>query len=497
MLEHSRSLLLAAAVVGVPPSALEQRLEGSTVVVSLDPALPLGLLTTRVLLTTLRRGPGRLALERDGLPGREAERLEVAANAVDFSRPLHVGRLADDDRAVHIHVGASAPRGVIRIVPEGYGAHIAAASSAIISPTRAGNELGAVYTAALGATEAFKHAAGVRPARRVLHRHLKFCPVTLSDDLGRAPGLPDPLALNLALIGVGAIGTGIALVLSELPVEGVMLAVDRQQFDRENRGTYAIGTAEDAAARPSKVELAARVLRWFDVRKFPYPLSRLLAAIDEGAVPWPSLVLTALDTPEARREAQRLWPDRLIDAATGDTMVGLHDHLFGTDPCMRCLFPEQHDLTSGAEQLADQLGIAPEVLADGERILEASDLRGMPEGQQDRLRPQLGRPVCGLVRALGLTTADAEGFMPSAPFISLQAACLSVGRLLADVLGVARSGNFVQYDGLIGPQHASVLQIKRSPACYCSSRAQTIAGVRSRRRGRGTVGEYAEPGTQP
>lgn len=484
VLEHSRSLLLAAAAAGTPPSALERRLEDSTVVVSFDPELPHGLLAARVLLTTLRRGPGRLALERDGLPGREAERIEAAVNAVDGSRPLHVGGLADDDRAVRIHVGASAPGGVIRIVPEGHGAHVAAASSAVISPARAGNALGAVYTAALGATEAFKHTAGVRSARRVFHRHLRFCPVTLSGDLGRASDLPDAVTLNLALIGVGAIGTGIALILSELPAEGALLAVDRQQFDRENRGTYAIGTAVDATFRPHKVELAARVLRRFDVCEFPYPLSRLLAAVDAGAVPWPPLVLTALDTPEARREAQRLWPDRLIDGATGDTMVGLHDHLFGNDPCMHCLFPERHDLPSGAEQLATELGIAPEVLADGERLLKASDLRGMPEDHQDRLRPQLGKPVCGLVRALGLTTADAEGFMPSAPFISLQAACLSVGRLLAGVLGVARNGNFVQYDGLIGPQHASVLRMERSPACYCSARPQTIAAVRARR-GRG------------
>lgn len=143
----------------------------------------------------------------------------------------------------------------------------------------------------------------------------------------------------------------------------------------------------------------------------------------------------------------------------------------GHDPCMRCLFPERHDIPSGAERLAAELGLAAQALAEGERLLEASDLRGMPEDQQQRLRPQFGKPICGLVRALGLTTADAEGFMPSAPFISLQAACLSIGRLLASVLGVTPSGNFMQYDGLIGPQHASVLHMKRSPECYCSVRA--------------------------
>lgn len=266
-----------------------------------------------------------------------------------------------------------------------------------------------------------------------------------------------------------------------MPADGALLAADCQKFGLENRATYAIGTTADAAAGISKTELAARVLTRFDVAQFPYPLSRLLAAVDGGDIPWPSLVLTALDTPEARREAQRLWPERLIDGATGDTMVGLHDHRAGHDPCMRCLFPERHDLPSGTEHLATELGIAPEVLADGDRPLEASDLLGLPEDQQRRLRPQLGKPICGLVRALGLTTADAGGFMPSAPFISLQAACLSVGRLLADELGVPRNGNFVQYDGLIGPQNVSVLHMERSPECYCSTRAQTISDIRAHR----------------
>lgn len=488
-LEHSRSLLLAATATGTAESALERRLEDATVVVSVDPALPLSLLTARVLLTTLRRGPGRLAIDPGSLPAADVEHIEAAVNAVDGSRTLHVGRVADNERAVRVHVGCTAPRGVIRIVPEGYGAHIAAMSSAVIRPGQPGNALGAVYAAALGAAEAFKDTAGVLPARRIRHRHLRFCPVTLSEDLNRAPRLPDSVTLNMGLIGVGAIGTGIALILSELPAEGTLLAVDRQRFDRENRGTYALGTPDDAIARPYKVELATRVLRRFSVCEYPHALSELLTAVDAGTVPWPRLVLSALDTPEARREAQRLWPDRLIDAATGDTMVGLHDHRFGIDPCMWCLFPERHDGPSDVDRFAAGLGLAAEVLADGERLLEASDLAGIPEDQRRRLEPEVGKPVCGLLRALALTTVDADGFMPAAPFISLQAACLSVGRLLADVTGTECTGNFLQYDGLVGPQHASVLSMKQDQACYCTMRSETIGSVRARRAGREPAGQ--------
>ncbi len=312
--------------------------------------------------------------------------------------------------------------------------------------------------------------------------------MTLSQDLGRAPELPSSIILGLGLIGVGAIGTGIALILSELPAEGALLAVDRQRFGRENLGTYSVGTAADVVTQPYKVELATRVLRRFDVREFPHPLSQLLTEIDAGTMPWSPVALTALDTPEARREAQRLWPDHLIDGATGDTMLGLHDHRYGLDPCMMCVFPERHDQPSGVDRVAAELGIPAEVLADGERPLQAADLKGLTEEQRRRLEPQVGNPICGLVRALGLTTLDAEGFMPSAPFISLQAACLSVGRLLAGEIGVERNGNFVQYDGLIGPQNASVLGMERNPACYCRIRARTIATVRARRAERDLAG---------
>ena len=82
-------------------------------------------------------------------------------------------------------------------------------------------------------------------------------------------------------------------------------------------------------------------LRRFDVISFRGPVEQLPAAVDSGAVPWFRTVLTALDSADARREAQRLWPDRLIDAATGDTMLGIHDHKHGVGPCLICFFPPE------------------------------------------------------------------------------------------------------------------------------------------------------------
>jgi len=329
--DHSRGILLAEGATGRPREQLLRALEESRVAVSLDPEMPTSQLTTRVLLTTLRRGPGQLLLERSGLSARALDELAEATEAIDPDRPVTVVKRIGGEFTARLHVGADTRRAV-RVVPEGYGAHIAGQRTAVIRPTRPGNPVGAVYAAALGAAEAFKYTAHVLPHRRRLHRHLRFCPVTLSSRLAAAPDLPSRQLLDLALIGVGAIGTGIVLLLNAMGAAGRLLAVDYQRFAPENRGTYSIGGAAEVRAAPWKTDMARAALPRFDVIPFRELVDQLPAAIDARVVPWFPLVLTALDTAVGRRDAQRLWPDRLIDAATGDTMLGMHDHEHGHGP---------------------------------------------------------------------------------------------------------------------------------------------------------------------
>lgn len=94
----------------------------------------------------------------------------------------------------------------------------------------------------------------------------------------------------------------------------------------------------------------------------------------------------------------------------------------------------------------------------------------------------LGTPICGVARAAGLTNLDTDNsYMPSVPFISLQAACLAVGRLLAAQLHRSPAGNFVQYDGLFGPQAATAETFKSRIDCVCVTRSGVIDLVRQER----------------
>lgn len=478
--EHSRALLLGAGVSGRDQSALEAALERSVVVVSLDADLPGAPLTTRVLLTTLRRLPGKLVLDRDGLSVGLVDELAAAVFVVDPERPLITDR--EGAPTVHLHVGTGRADQAIRLVPDGHGAHIAGQRTAVILPARPPSALGAIYTAALGAAETFKYTACVLSARRVLHRHLRFCPVSLSNDLTAAPMLAAQLELDLTLVGIGAIGTGVVLILAKLGAGGRMLAVDYQCFEPENWGTYSLGGATEVETKPRKVDLAVDALPNFDVIPFPDRVERLAEAIDTGKVPWFPLVVSGLDTPEARRAAQRLWPDRLVDVATGDTMLGIHDHIHRTGPCMRCFFPEERGGSSAAERLAELTGLSIDRLVRGDEPLTKADLDGLDEMSRARLVQFLGKPVCGLAQAFGLSALDGDGYQPAVPFVSLQAAALAVGRIVAAARGLDGLPNLVQYDGLFGPQAATLETMTITPGCYCQTRAGAIARVRDERK---------------
>ena len=478
--DYSRGLLLAQQATGRDASELERALSASRVTASVDPGLPAALLTTRVLLATLRRGPGQLILERGSVPNPWIEEIATAVAAVDPEQPLMVTS-SSTDAGVRLHIGAGHAR-AIRVVPDGYGAHVAGDPSVVLTPTRAANPLGAIYAAALGAAEAFKWTAQVLPPRRVVHRYLRFCPVTLSSDLTAAPDLSAPLVCDLTQVGVGAIGTGTILALQALRAEGRLIAVDCQRFGPENRGTYSLGGAAEVAAAPWKADMARQALPRFDVIPFRRPVSELPAAVDGGDVPWFPVVLTALDTASARRDAQRLWPDRLIDAGTGDTMLGIHDHEHSCGPCLICLFPADRSGPSAAERLAEVTGLSVERAMRGDALLTKEDLAQLTAEQQQMLAPHLGKPVCGLAQAVGLTGLGADGYQPAIPFVSLQAACLAVGRLIASQLNLRPPSNLVQYDGLIGPQATTTEEMRQRPDCVCATRATAIEQVRNQRR---------------
>ena len=286
------------------------------------------------------------------------------------------------------------------------------------------------------------------------------------------PDLPPTFEVDLALAGLGAVGSATASVLGELSVSGRALLIDRERFASENLATYSLGTESDTVSRPWKVDLAADVLGRFELTRTTEPVQTLPLRIDDGEIPWYPIVLSGLDSIEARHAVQRLWPDLLIDSATGETMVGIHVAR-PIQPCLVCHLPGRTGGPSAPERLAAATGISVARAARGDNPLTEDDLAGLSDGQRAMLAPHLGKPVCGLATAFGLTHFDANGYRPAIPFASQQAAHLGVGRLLAHLLGLDRPYNFVQYDVFRGPALATIEVLPGDPGCYCSEWRQT------------------------
>jgi ThiF family protein len=476
--EHSRPLRLAGQATGRLEETLLGRLQASRVVLSLDPGRNDCAAVAELLVDTLRRLPIRLAVPGDGLPEGVVAGLAGRAAAIDPGRPLERGQPQDGD--LRVHIGWGAVPADLRAVPERHGAHVTTRAE-LRDDMALPSGLGIATCAALLAGEVFKRVALVTAERATMHEQLAWCPVTLGHHPAAAPPLEEPVELDLALVGLGAIGSAAARILSLLPIRGEVALVDPERFAPENLGTYSLGNASDCASRPWKVELAARALPTVDTSTYNVPVEQFIQAVDRGEGSWPRLVLSGLDSAHARRETQRLWPDRLLDGATGDTMCGLHDIRPGEGACLICLFPVRRDGPSAAERLAQATGLPTELLRYGDQPLTEGHLACVSPEQRRLLEAQLGKPVCGLAEAVGLTTLESVDYRPSVPFVSQQAACLMVGRLLVSVLGLGPQPSFVQYDALIGPQAITAENRSATTGCFCRDRADVIATVRAKR----------------
>jgi hypothetical protein len=476
--DYSRALLLASNVTSCGTD-LFTHLTGQIVAVSVDVGLPGGFLTARVLITTLRRLPIQIVLITRTLTSAAVDALRIASASVDPKRPLKTEECAPAN-ALRVHIGLTAERGVIRAIPERHGAHIVRDDrELVVAPA---SPLGSVFAAATVAAEAFKYVASVRPSRMNNPVHMAFCPVSLTSRPGDTPALVMPFRVEGALVGLGAIGTGTALVLGEMSTRGRISLVDQQKFGSENVATYSLGGAPDVDEDTWKTELAARALP--DALSQPYNMSaaKFVELVDRREIPAPRIVLAGLDNVEARHEVQRLWPDTLLDGATGDTMLGLHAIKGAEGPCVMCFLPRQVSSASPLEEIARVTGLPIRRLAEGDDVLREEDLHTLGDEQQRRLQKLVGRQICGLADTLGLTNLPTtDGFQPSVPFVSLQSSCLIVGRLMAEALGVRPNSTFVQYDALFGPTMATIEQRRPLVLCYCQQRKTTVRAVRAQR----------------
>jgi molybdopterin/thiamine biosynthesis adenylyltransferase len=348
------------------------------------------------------------------------------------------------------------------------------------------NPIGALAAASLGVGEVFKRLIKVKPERGDLLNGIVFSLRSYrTGDSDAGPALPANLELDVLLVGGGAIGNGVAHLLSQLPCHGRIDIVDRQEYGEENLGTCILIGA-DQLGQP-KAEVLASMLNTprLDATGFPMAFERYL---NERSV-IPEVVVNGLDNISARHEVQReLWPDVIFDGAIGDFTCQASRHPWPDDiACLICMFREPVGKAADVLQ-SEATGLSLDRVCDPDGTIAQSDVDHAPAERQKFLRARLGRRICSVIQeGIALQVSEdqqAKGFEPSVPFTACFSACMVVAEVVAHLMNwpSVLEPRF-QFDFLVGPSHGQELPQGRRPDCICA-RKKNIERVRVMRSAR-------------
>jgi molybdopterin/thiamine biosynthesis adenylyltransferase len=340
------------------------------------------------------------------------------------------------------------------------------------------NPIGAIAAACLGVTEVFKRLISLKESRGRLVDGLAFSLFTYRcGETEPGPAIPSSLLLDLLLIGVGAIGNGVVLLLSQLPISGRIAIVDKQLFGKENLGTCILigqDDLEQPKAKLAEKHLAGQLLAVGFHETIEDFEGRLGVEI-----PFPKMIVTALDDIDPRHRAQGLWPDVIIDGAIGAFPCQVSRHRFGEDSaCMACLF--RHLPGPSANEVASRAtGLLASRIADAESVVTDADVEAAPTERQGFLRERVGKTVCSVVRegvARDISQVEqSAGFSPSVPFVACFSASMMVGELVKEVAGWGSElQTRYQFDLLRGPMSGLMLPQEKRSDCGCVTRAKNI-----------------------
>lgn len=376
----------------------------------------------------------------------------------------------------------------------GWVARVSSGTSSLPGDLSQPNPLGALMAASLGVTEVFKRVFDVPRDIAPLLEKTEFSlfeQTTTPTWVG--PPLPNEIAIpDTLFVGAGAIGNGIALLFSQLPLRGRVHIVDKQDYADENLGTCILLELEGWLGHPK----ATRLATWLDENsnlavtgekaliesaKFGPEVSGL--AID--------LVLNGLDDVEARREAQDLWPAVIVDGAINEIGAAVVQYRLDQKQlaCLKCWFEIQKVDERPLQSRLTGLNISS--LADTVRLLTEDDIAQAAEDKRDSLRERKreGKTLCSIISeavlAAKLGVEVQEGFKPSAPFVATAAAAMVVAEAVkALVFPEAPVVSKFQIDSLfLGPEESAV-KLKMHPlaSCQCVVHRKTIDQLRAKRK---------------
>lgn len=417
-----------------------------------------------------------------------ADELSAMLGAIDKNaEPL----ATPGDSAIRVHLGGESAQADVTGSADGWVAYVSGLGDALPRLADSQNVLGAHAAASFVASETFKHAL---PLRRefVWHAPLtaysvyEYGPVSM-----RAPELGAvDLDWSYLLAGAGAVGQACADVVVSSGARGELPVVDRGYVDDEtnlNRSVLAIES--DLDAMMPKLDLVRRRAEGSRLRIIPFQgeLGDLIRAIEARERPWPSVVASALDNPDARRELQGLWPDFLFEGATGDTMAQIFRHAFHERrACLRCLHGLMEATANYEEVMALRTGMSAADIAmallDPSRTVTEAVIEAAPPDVRAIASRHRGRDICGYLSEIekffGIKTT--EPVLLSVSFTSYLAGVFLASELLKHSAGVPTLvASRYQIDPIVNLAPERPFAQNREATCYCVERAETITEYRT------------------
>lgn len=330
------------------------------------------------------------------------------------------------------------------ILSDGWVARCTSGTTSISADCDQANPIAAMLAASLGVTEVFKRVYGVPIERAAPLDRCEFSLFEFSQTpQGLGPILPPTVQIpNTLLLGAGAIGNAIALLISQLQLTGSLTVIDKQEFGDENFGTCVLLDKESSIGRSKAVEIAAwleQTNSYIDAEGIKSDIESVLSAeILQGKLI--DVVINGLDDVAARHAVQKLWPNILVDGAINSigSSVVTHSMANREFSCLRCTFelPNKDHL----EEQSEATGLSRASLGgDQNRPISDADIDAAAEASRPWLQEQqrLGRTLCStmqMAQVEGLGLRLKKGFLPSVPFIASAAAALVMAQMLRNLL---------------------------------------------------------------
>lgn len=408
------------------------------------------------------------------------EGLAHSLNGPASRYPANLRRGRNHDDAVDVRVAVGNGEGDIRLGADAWRALLGTYSEQSRWSDRC--PLGAHMAGTIGAAEVFKRLLHINFGWKdgELVTDLAFSLLDYGvDELAGVGRDVDALRLRgVALAGAGAGGTAMLYTLASFPtLQGDLTVVEPGRFKESNLNRYPLSTYTEVHSGASKLESAmaflARAAPGLRVQGVPSEWQ------DVPKQAW-QLVVSTVDTPEARWQVQRTAPEMILDAGV---MMGTLYAVLRVVPggwCLECKHPPDPEVTW--KKRAAMWGMPVEDTKERyreRRVVSAEDI--------ERLADVQGRPMQQFAVLEGIPFDEVPALTecgetplsltvpaqaPVMPFATMAAGVAIAAEIVKDMAGIGEPlENFFAHDLRWRPKARMRTFRPSRPGCSSSSHA--------------------------